>query len=61
MPHPDGAHRYGTLVSLLINALTGEIVAKRNYGSNIEATPAVYGNRLVVGLRSEYILGISFE
>ena len=46
---------------LLINALTGEIVAKRNYGSNIEATPAVYGNRLVVGLRSEYILGISFE
>ncbi len=46
---------------LLIDALSGEIVAKRNYGSNIEATPAVYNNRLVVGLRSEYILGISFE
>ena len=46
---------------LLINALTGEIVTKKNYGSNIEATPAVFGNRLVVGLRSEYILGISFE
>ena len=46
---------------LLIDAKTGKILSSKNFGSNIEATPVVYGNRLVVGLRSEYILGISFE
>ncbi len=46
---------------LLMNALTGTILDKMNFGTVIEATPAVFGNRLVVGLRSEKIIGVEFE
>ncbi len=46
---------------LLIDAKDGTIVSRKNFGSNIEATPAVFGNHLVVGLRSEYIIGIKFQ
>ena len=44
-----------------MNALTGTILDKMNFGTVIEATPAVFGNRLVVGLRSEKIIGVEFE
>ncbi len=46
---------------LLMDAKTGKVLSSKNFGSNIEATPVVFENRLVVGLRSEYILGIKFE
>lgn len=46
---------------LLIDALTGEILDKLNFGTGIEATPAIFGNRLVVGTRNEKIIGISLE
>lgn len=46
---------------LLIDAKTGSVLSKKNFGSNIEATPVIFGNRLVVGLRSEYIIGVKFE
>lgn len=45
----------------LIDALTGKTLDRINYGANIESTPAVFGNRLVVGLRSEYIIGARIE
>lgn len=45
----------------LIDALTGKTLGKINYGANIESTPAVFGNRIVVGLRSEYIIGARIE
>ena len=46
---------------LLMDAKTGKVLASKNFGSNIEATPVVFNDRLAVGLRSEYILGIKFE
>lgn len=46
---------------LLLDAVTGEILDSQNYGSNIEATPVVYGNRVVLATRSEKIIGTSIE
>lgn len=46
---------------LLINALTGEILDSKNFGSAIEATPVVYDNRIVFGIRSEKIIGLEVE
>jgi hypothetical protein len=61
----DGSAKYvqccGNGDILLMDAKTGKILASKNFGSNIEATPVVFDNRLAVGLRSEYILGIKFE
>ena len=45
----------------LIDALRGEVLSRINYGTNIESTPAVFKNRIVVGLRSEYIIGARIE
>lgn len=45
----------------LFDALRGELLSRINYGTNIESTPAVFGNRIVVGLRSEYIIGARIE
>lgn len=46
---------------LLINAETGEIIHKLNFGSGIEATPALFGNKLVFGIRSEKIIGVTLK
>lgn len=46
---------------LLIDAVRGKILDRMNFGTVIEATPAVYNNRLVVGLRSEKIIGVEFK
>lgn len=43
---------------LLIDAESGRIIDSVNFGANIEATPVIAGDRLAVGLRSEYIAGI---
>ncbi len=42
---------------LLLDAATGELLDSLSFGSNIESTPVVFGNRIAVGLRSEYIVG----
>ncbi len=46
---------------LLIDAVEGKILDKRNFGTGIEATPVVMGNRIVFGTRSEKIVGIFVE
>ena len=43
----------------LIDGLTGESIDSINLGSNIEASPAVYGNTIVVGTRGNVIYGIT--
>ena len=45
----------------LVDGLTGEALDVINLGSNIESSPAVYENRLVVGTRGQLIWGISFQ
>lgn len=45
----------------LVDGLTGECLDCINLGSNIEASPAVYGNRLVVGTRGQLIWGVTFR
>lgn len=46
---------------LLIDAQTGEVVDQMNFGTGIEATPAIFGNRLVVGTRNEQIIGVEIK
>ncbi len=46
---------------LLVNAETGAIVDKLNFGSGIEATPVIFGNRIVMATRSEKIIGVTIE
>ena len=42
----------------LIDGATGEILDRMALGSNIEATPAVFENTIVVGTRGQKIFGI---
>ena len=46
---------------LLIDAESGTIKNKLNFGSAIEATPVVYGNDIVLATRSERIFGVKME
>lgn len=46
---------------LLMDAKTGDTLDKLNFGSGIEATPALYGKRLVLATRSEKIIGVKIE
>ncbi len=46
---------------LLINASNGKVLDKINFGSAIEATPVIFGNRIVLATRSEKIFGVSIE
>lgn len=46
---------------LLVNAENGTILDSLNFGSGIEATPAIYGNRIVLATRSEKIIGVSLK
>ena len=41
----------------LMDARSGKVLDSISYGTNIESTPVIFGNRLAVGLRSEYIIG----
>lgn len=43
---------------LLMNAANGMILDSMNFGTTLEATPAVFENMIVVGTRDERIIGI---
>ena len=43
---------------LLMNATNGVLLDKINFGTTIEATPAIFENTIVVGTRDERIVGI---
>lgn len=45
----------------LLDGLTGELLDTLNLGANIEASPAVYGNTIVVGTRGNRIFGVTLE
>ncbi len=45
----------------LIDGLTGKILDEMSLGSNVEATPAVFGNTVVIGTRGGLIYGITLE
>ena len=46
---------------LLMNAANGMILDSMNFGTTIEATPAVFENTIVVGTRDERIVGITVK
>ena len=43
----------------LIDGLTGKVLDSLNVGGNVEASPAVYNNTVVVGTRSQLIWGVN--
>lgn len=45
----------------LLDGKTGETVASLDLGGKVEASPAIYGNRLIVGLRSCKILAVDLH
>ncbi|MCL2409236.1 MAG: PQQ-binding-like beta-propeller repeat protein [Oscillospiraceae bacterium] len=45
----------------LLRGTTGEILYRINLGANVEASPAVWGNMIVVGTRGERIFGIEIS
>ncbi|MBO5867413.1 MAG: PQQ-binding-like beta-propeller repeat protein [Oscillospiraceae bacterium] len=45
----------------LVNGSTGEVLSTVNLGSNVEASPAVFGDIIVVGTRGQKIYGIKVE
>ena len=45
----------------LIDGLTGEILYTEGLGSNIEASPVVFNNKLVVGTRGCQVWGIEIN
>ncbi|MGI6152692.1 MAG: PQQ-binding-like beta-propeller repeat protein [Christensenellaceae bacterium] len=45
----------------LIEAATGKVLDKINLGSNIEASPAVFGSTVVIGTRGRKIVGVRIE
>ncbi len=45
----------------LIDGLTGELICDIDMKSNVEGSPAVFGNTLVVGTRGKKIVAVSFE
>ena len=45
----------------LIDGLTGEVLDSMELGGNVEASPAVFNNKLVVGTRGCKIFGIDLE
>ena len=49
----------GTL--FLFDAPTGKLLDSIELGANIEATPAVFENTLVVGTRGEKIFGVTIK
>ena len=45
----------------LIDSATGETLDKVNLGSNIEASPVVFGNTVVVGTRGQLVYAVTIE
>jgi hypothetical protein len=45
----------------LIRGTTGEILDRIGLGSNVEASPAVFGNKIVVGTRGQRIVGVEIS
>lgn len=45
----------------LIKGSTGEVIDKINIGSNVEGSPAIYDNILVIGTRGQKIYGIKIK
>lgn len=45
----------------LLNGNTGEVLSTVNIGSNVEASPAVFGDIVVVGTRGQKIYGLKVE
>ena len=45
----------------LIDGQTGEILNEMSLGSNVEASPAVYNNMVVVGTRGGLIYGMDLN
>ena len=45
----------------LIEGTTGSVVDTLDLGTNTEASPAVFGNTIVVGTRGQKIYGISIK
>lgn len=45
----------------LLDGLTGDVLDKINLGSNVEASPAVFNNMMVVGTRGQKIYGLTLE
>ena len=45
----------------LIEGTTGKVVSTVNLGTNIEASPAVFGNTIVVGTRGQKIFAVSIH
>ena len=45
----------------LLDGLTGDLIADIDLGANVEGSPAVFGDTLVVGTRGEKILAVKFE
>jgi outer membrane protein assembly factor BamB len=45
----------------LIDGLTGDLVCDIDMKANVEGSPAVFGNTLVVGTRGKKIVAVSFE
>ncbi len=46
---------------VLADASTGVVLDRLNFGTGIEATPVVCGNRIVFGTRSEKIIGVKID
>ena len=45
----------------LVNGTDGKVLSSTNLGSNVEASPAVFGNTIVVGTRGQKIYAIKVE
>jgi outer membrane protein assembly factor BamB len=47
--------------AMLIEGISGKILDTINLGSNVEGTPAVFGNKIVVGTRGRKIIGFEVK
>ena len=45
----------------LFDGLTGTLLDEMNLGSNVEASPAVFDNHIVIGTRGGLIYGIKLK
>ena len=45
----------------LYNALSGKLLDSISLGSNVEGSPAVYDNMIVVGTRGQKIIGVKIK
>ena len=58
-PTSSSAIRWGSM--FLIEGTTGKILNSIDLGTNIEASPAVYGDTVVVGTRGQKIFGVRIK